>query len=192
MFVMRYFGHEHHVCGIGKRPSNLEAIEAKHPARVDRTNANDRAGLGRREFIVTGSALTAASLVPGIAAPAATTDRKANSMTKVLVINAHQLHLGISEGRLNRNAGLIREEMGKKGREVRETNTDQAYTPDEEVQKHLWADIIVTRSPVFWFGTPWIYRIAINGDEIGTIGPGLSDRKGGREQVRINAVHQNC
>jgi hypothetical protein len=32
MFVMRYFGHEHHVCGIGKRPSNPEAMEAMHHA----------------------------------------------------------------------------------------------------------------------------------------------------------------
>jgi hypothetical protein len=69
--------------------------------RIDRTNANDRAGLGRREFIVTGSALTAASLVPGHRRPRSN-DRKANSMTKFLVINAQQLHPGISEGGLNR------------------------------------------------------------------------------------------
>lgn len=90
-------------------------------------------------------------------------------MKKVLIIYAHQFYEGFSEGRLNKTiADAIRSEMEIHGNEVKHTYIEQGYDVDEEVQKHLWADIIITQSPVYWFGMPWIYKKYI--DEVLTAG----------------------
>lgn len=124
----------------------------------------------RRKFIKAGLVI-AAAMVPGIVSAAAgeTNARSARAVKKVLIINAHQNYPGISEGRLNRTlVGVIKDELEKKGYEVRHTSIEEGYTVDDEVQKHLWADIIITQSPVFWFGAPWIYKKYI--DEVFTAG----------------------
>ncbi len=90
-------------------------------------------------------------------------------MKNVLLINAHHFYEGISEGRLNRTmAGVIKEEMEKRGCEVRQTDIEQGYEVDAEVQKHVWADLIILQSPVCWFGSPWIYKKYV--DEVFTAG----------------------
>ena len=90
-------------------------------------------------------------------------------MKNVLIINAHQLFQGISTGRLNKTmAGIIREEMEKQGCEVRQTDIEQGYDVDAEVQKHVWADLIILQSPVYWFGMPWVYKKYV--DEVFTAG----------------------
>jgi modulator of drug activity B len=90
-------------------------------------------------------------------------------MKNVLIINAHQFYEGISTGRLNKTmAGIIREEMEKRGYEVRQTDIEHGYSVDAEVQKHVWADLIILQSPVYWFGMPWIYKKYV--DEVFTAG----------------------
>ena len=87
----------------------------------------------------------------------------------VLIINAHQHYQGISSGNLNKTmSGVIKEEMEKRGFEVRQTEIEQGYDVDAEVQKHIWADIIILQSPVYWFGTPWIHKKYV--DEVFTAG----------------------
>ncbi len=90
-------------------------------------------------------------------------------MKKVLLINAHQLYEGFSEGKLNKTmADVMQEELAAKGCEVKLTYIEKGYDINEEVEKHLWADIIITQSPVYWFGAPWIYKKYI--DEVFTAG----------------------
>jgi len=90
-------------------------------------------------------------------------------MKNVLIINAHQFYEGISTGVLNNTmAEVIKEEMEKQGHIVKQTEIVQSYDIDEEVQKHLWADLIILQSPVFWFGMPWIYKKYV--DEVFTAG----------------------
>ena len=90
-------------------------------------------------------------------------------MKHLLLINAHHFYEKISEGRLNRTmAGVIKDEMEKRGYEVRQTNIESGYDIDAEVQNHVWADLIVLQSPVCWFGTPWIYKKYV--DEVFTAG----------------------
>lgn len=48
--------------------------------------------------------------------------------------------------------------MEAKGFAVRETVVATGYNVSEEVQKTLWADVIVTQTPAFWLGTPWIHK----------------------------------
>jgi len=88
-------------------------------------------------------------------------------MKKILLINAHQFYEGFSEGKLNKTmAAVMKEELEAKGCEVKLTYIEKGYDINEEVEKHLWADIIITQSPVYWFGTPWIYKKYI--DEVFT------------------------
>ena len=90
-------------------------------------------------------------------------------MKKVLIINTHQFYEGFAEGKLNKTmADVIEEEMTSKGFEVKQTYVEKGYDINEEVEKHLWADIIITQAPVYWFGTPWIYKKYI--DEVFTTG----------------------
>jgi modulator of drug activity B len=80
-------------------------------------------------------------------------------MKKVLIINAHQFYEGISSGSLNKTmVKVIQDEMETLGHEVKLTEIDKGYDINDEVQKHLWADIIILQSPVYWFGNPWIYK----------------------------------
>lgn len=90
-------------------------------------------------------------------------------MKQVLIINAHQRVPGISEGRLNATlVEVVREEMVKRGHAVRLTEIDKGYDVQEEVDKHVWADLIVCQSPVYWFGSPWTYKKYV--DEVFTLG----------------------
>ncbi len=90
-------------------------------------------------------------------------------MKNVLLINAHQFYEGISPGRLNKTmVGVIKEEVEKRGCAIEATCIEQGYDIDAEVQKHVWADIIILQSPVYWFGTPWIYKKYV--DEVFTAG----------------------
>jgi len=90
-------------------------------------------------------------------------------LKKVLLINAHQFYEGFSEGKLNKTmVDVMKEEIETKGYEVKLTYIEKGYDINEEVEKHLWTDIIITQSPVYWFGTPWIYKKYI--DEVFTAG----------------------
>jgi len=90
-------------------------------------------------------------------------------MKHVLIINAHQFYQGISSGKLNKTmVDVIRKEMEQRGYEVKETAIEAGYDINEEVGKHVWADLIILQSPVFWFGMPWIYKKYI--DEVFTAG----------------------
>jgi modulator of drug activity B len=42
--------------------------------------------------------------------------------------------------------------------EVIETFVEQGYQPEEEVNKHRAADLVILQTPVNWFGAPWIYK----------------------------------
>lgn len=88
-------------------------------------------------------------------------------MKKILIINAHQKYEGFAPGKLNQSlVDIMKEELETKGCEVKLTIIEEGYDINEEVEKHTWADIIITQSPVYWFAAPWIYKKYI--DEIFT------------------------
>jgi len=90
-------------------------------------------------------------------------------MKNALIIYAHQFYKGFSEGKLNRAMfDVAKETLEEAGYEVKLTEIEKGYDVNEEVEKHLWADLIITQSPVFWFGTPWIYKKYV--DEVFTTG----------------------
>ena len=80
-------------------------------------------------------------------------------MKTVLLINTHLIYPNWTEGKLNdafvqkAKAFFVANDF-----KVLETKVGEGYTPDEEVEKHLAADIVVLQTPVNWFGAPWIYK----------------------------------
>jgi modulator of drug activity B len=80
-------------------------------------------------------------------------------MKKVLLINTHLTYPNWTEGKLN-NAfyEVAKDHFSKLGYEILETKVESGYNPEEEVDKHLQADIVILQMPVNWFGAPWIYK----------------------------------
>lgn len=82
-----------------------------------------------------------------------------NSTKKVLLINTHLTYPNWSEGLLNDAFNQKAKDFSlEKGLEVLETKVEDGYNTDEEVEKHLEADIIILQTPINWFGAPWIYK----------------------------------
>ena len=82
-----------------------------------------------------------------------------NSTQKVLLINTHLTYPNWSEGLLNDAFHQKAKDFFlEKGFEVIETKVEDGYNPDEEVEKHIDADIIILQTPINWFGAPWIYK----------------------------------
>jgi modulator of drug activity B len=78
---------------------------------------------------------------------------------KTLIINTHLNYPGWSEGKLNLTfMDAAKVFFTERGHEVAETFVERGYKPDEEVQKHMAADLVILQTPVNWFGAPWIYK----------------------------------
>ncbi|MDN3671798.1 NAD(P)H-dependent oxidoreductase [Flavobacterium branchiarum] len=78
---------------------------------------------------------------------------------KVLLINTHLNYPNWSEGTLNASFyQKAKDFFLTNGFEVLETKVEGGYNTDEEVEKHLEADIIILQTPINWFGAPWIYK----------------------------------
>jgi modulator of drug activity B len=77
----------------------------------------------------------------------------------VLLIDTHLTYPNWTEGTLNKAFYQVAKDFfTKEGYNVLETKVETGYTSDEEVEKHLEADIIILQTPVNWFGAPWIYK----------------------------------
>ncbi|WP_197429605.1 NAD(P)H-dependent oxidoreductase [Myroides odoratus] len=77
----------------------------------------------------------------------------------VLLINTHLIYPNRSEGRLNASLQNVAKDFFlSRGYEVLETKVEDSYNSEEEVAKHLQADIIILQTPINWFGAPWIYK----------------------------------
>ncbi len=88
-------------------------------------------------------------------------------MKNVLIINAHQRYENFAEGKLNKSfVEKAKEIFENKDFEVKTTEIENNYHIAKEIEKHIWADIIITQSPFYWFGTPWIHKKYI--DEVFT------------------------
>ena len=89
-----------------------------------------------------------------------TKSSKENSKQKtVLLINTHLTYPGWSEGKLNASFyNVAKEFFISKNYKVLETKVEDGYNTDDEVEKHLQADIVILQTPVNWENAPWIYK----------------------------------
>ncbi len=92
-------------------------------------------------------------------------------MKNALIINAHQRYEGWAEGKLNQLlAEVAVSKLTSLGYQVKNTVIDNGYDADEEVDKHLWADVVIVQTPLYWMSTPWTFKKYI--DEVFNAGLG--------------------
>ena len=78
---------------------------------------------------------------------------------KVLLINTHLTYPNWSEGALNASLHQKAKVFFEANNYiVLETKVEDGYDANEEVKKHMEADIIVLQTPINWFGAPWISK----------------------------------
>jgi modulator of drug activity B len=79
-------------------------------------------------------------------------------MNNILLINGHQT-VGIAKGELNRNLiEVARLYLEQRGRSVKTTAVDDGYDVAAEVEKFLWADLVVYQTPVYWMAVPAAFK----------------------------------
>ena len=102
-------------------------------------------------------------------------------MKKILLINGGK-QFAHSDGRYNatlHEAAIAH--LDRAGFDVKETFIDGGYDIQEEVQKMLWADVIVYQMPGWWMGAPWTVKQYI--DEVFTAGHGSLYANDGRTRA---------
>ena len=76
---------------------------------------------------------------------------------KILLINTHLNYPDWSEGKLNMTlTELAKTFFVERGHEVIQTFVERGYAPEEELEKHVAADLVILQTPVNWFSAPWI------------------------------------
>ena len=89
-------------------------------------------------------------------------------MKNVFIINAHEPY-PFSEGKLNRSMMKnSKTNLQSKGYEIQTTTMQDDYDIDQEIEKHLWADVLILQTPCNWMGVPWTFKKYM--DEIYTAG----------------------
>ncbi len=112
-----------------------------------------------------------------------------NSTKKVLLINTHLNYPNWSEGLLNDAFNQKAKAFFlEKGFEVLETKVEDGYNADEEVEKHIEAEIIILQTPINWFGAPWIYKKYV--DEVFNSGLHSAKFLSGDGRTREDATRQ--
>lgn len=89
-------------------------------------------------------------------------------MKNILLLNGGK-QFAHSAGQLNstlHEAALAH--LDRAGFDVRQTFIDGGYDVQEEVEKFLWADVVIYQMPGWWMGAPWTVKKYI--DEVFTAG----------------------
>ncbi|MBN2745858.1 MAG: NAD(P)H-dependent oxidoreductase [Bacteroidales bacterium] len=75
-------------------------------------------------------------------------------MKKILIINGHEFWPS-SPGILNSTLAKTAFDFFKEiDFEVKSTVINEGFNPEEEVEKYIWANVIIYISPVYWFDIP--------------------------------------
>ncbi|MDC0534477.1 NAD(P)H-dependent oxidoreductase [Francisellaceae bacterium] len=99
-------------------------------------------------------------------------------MSKILPING-QKTFGHSRGGLNQHFSEIAEEhLNHLNHNVKVTVVSDGYDVDEEIEKWLWADVVIYQMPGWWMGLPWTIKKYM--DEVFTGGHGKLYSSDGR------------
>ncbi len=99
-------------------------------------------------------------------------------MKKILLLNGGK-RFAHSEGRYNstlHDAAVAY--LDRAGFDVKTTFIDGGYDVEEQVQKILWADVVIYQMPGWWMGAPWTVKKYL--DEVFTAGHGSLYANDGR------------
>jgi len=79
-------------------------------------------------------------------------------MKNIFIINAHEPY-PFSEGRLNHSmVEKAKVNLESKGYYIKLTTMQDKYDVDEEIEKHIWADVQILQTPCNWMGVPWTFK----------------------------------
>lgn len=79
-------------------------------------------------------------------------------MSNILVINGAK-QFAHSNGELNDTlTALANDHLTELGHEVQVSRTDSDYNTEAEVEKFLWADVVIYQMPGWWMGAPWTVK----------------------------------
>lgn len=80
-------------------------------------------------------------------------------MKKIFVVNGGQ-HFAHSGGKFNHTLTTWDETFftPENGFELKITDINQPYSSQEEVEKFVWADVVIYHTPVWWFGLPFKFK----------------------------------
>lgn len=79
-------------------------------------------------------------------------------MKKILILNGHKKY-PFSEGKLNKS--LIEKatvQLETAGHEVKLSVTEDEYNVEDEIDKFIWADVILLQTPLNWMGVTWSFK----------------------------------
>ncbi|MFJ7789820.1 NAD(P)H-dependent oxidoreductase [Pseudomonas sp. NPDC096925] len=102
-------------------------------------------------------------------------------MKKILLLNGGK-QFAHSDGRLNatlHEAAIAH--LDRAGFYVRQTFIDGGYDAREEVEKFLWADVVIYQMPGWWMGAPWTVKKYV--DDVFTAGHGSLYANDGRTRA---------
>ncbi|HBR92068.1 MAG TPA: transcription-repair coupling factor [Acinetobacter nosocomialis] len=79
-------------------------------------------------------------------------------MSNILVINGAK-QFAHSNGELNDTlTALATDHLTELGHDVQVTRADSDYNAEAEVEKFLWADVVIYQMPGWWMGAPWTVK----------------------------------
>ncbi|AVZ84788.1 NAD(P)H-dependent oxidoreductase [Acinetobacter sp. WCHA45] len=101
-------------------------------------------------------------------------------MSNILIINGAK-QFAHSNGELNDTLTDFSESHLKTlGHTIQVTRTDSDYDIQAEIEKYLWADVVIYQMPGWWMGAPWTMKKYI--DDVFTIGHGSLYASDGRSR----------
>ncbi len=84
-------------------------------------------------------------------------------MKKALIINGHENYPNLAEGKFNKTfSNIALKYANNLEMEVKNTYVNEPFDKEEEIQKLLWADIIIFQTPVYWFCVPGKFKTYID------------------------------
>lgn len=99
-------------------------------------------------------------------------------MAKILIINSGK-ECGFAKGKLNDYLTEVAQgQLIKLNHLIKLTKVDAKYDPQQEVEKIMWADVIIYQQPTWWMSTPWILNKYI--DDVFSAGTGTLYKDDGR------------
>lgn len=101
-------------------------------------------------------------------------------MLNILIINGAK-KIAHSNGELNDTLTILAQQvLVELGHTVQISRADSNYDIQEEIQKYIWADVVIYQMPGWWMGAPWTVKKYI--DDIFTEGHGTLYASDGRSR----------
>ncbi|MCU4381295.1 NAD(P)H-dependent oxidoreductase [Acinetobacter ursingii] len=104
-------------------------------------------------------------------------------MSHILIINGAKA-FAHSNGQLNDTlTDFAQRHLIQLGHDVKVTRTDTDYDIQAEIDKYVWADVVIYQMPGWWMGAPWTMKKYI--DDVFTIGHGVLYASDGRSRSDV-------